>query len=78
MSYAIETLVFCDDCQDNCGGDDRGQNLKTIRSRRGKWGWIQRGQKDYCPKCAANHRVCGACECEIDGNGLCGCNPADA
>lgn len=52
MSVVIETLVFCDGCDENCGGDDRGYNAKRIRERRKLGGWIQRGSKDYCPRCA--------------------------
>lgn len=51
MSHVIKTLVFCDGCQDNCGGDDRWQDLKTIRSRRAKVGWEYVDGKDYCPAC---------------------------
>lgn len=48
----IETLVICDGCSDNgSGGDDRDLNAAQIRANRKKYGWIQRGSKDYCDAC---------------------------
>ena len=52
MSVVIETLVICDACYENCGGDDRSYRAKLIRKLRKRYGWIQRGSKDYCPECA--------------------------
>lgn len=52
MAVVIETLVFCDECQDNCCGDDRNETAYNIRrSRREHGGWIMRNGKDYCPAC---------------------------
>lgn len=56
MSVIIETILFCDDCAEQCGGDDRSQNAKAIRAARKEDGWIQRGSKDYCPKCAPEYQ----------------------
>lgn len=51
-----ETLVICDDCLDNgSGGDDRDLIAAEIRKRRKAYGWIQRGSRDYCDKCAPKH-----------------------
>ena len=52
MSVVIETLVICDGCSENYGGDDRYSSAKTIRAKRKKYGWIQRGAEDYCEECA--------------------------
>jgi hypothetical protein len=56
MSVVVETLVFCDSCGDNCGGDDRSFNARHIRANRKKGGWVQRGAKDYCPNCAVKFK----------------------
>lgn len=53
MSVVVETLVFCDGCEDNCNGDDRSYSAGEIRRHRKLNGWIQVGAKDYCPDCAA-------------------------
>lgn len=55
MSVVIETLVLCDDCGEQCGGDDRSQTATQIRASRKRAGWIQIGSEDYCPNCAPNH-----------------------
>lgn len=57
MSIQIETLVFCDGCGANCNGDDRTNSAKRIRATRSLSGWIQRGSKDYCPKCSPQHQA---------------------
>lgn len=56
MSIIIETLVFCDGCNDNCAGDDRSSNARQIRRDRKLYGWIQIGSKDYCGLCAPKHQ----------------------
>lgn len=56
MSAIIETLVLCDDCGQQNSGDDRSSNAANIRANRKKIGWIQIGSRDYCDKCAPNHK----------------------
>jgi hypothetical protein len=51
----IEVLVICDDCSDAYGGDDRDKTAAEIRATRKRYGWIQRGSRDYCDKCAPKH-----------------------
>lgn len=51
MSVAIETVVYCDGCGENCCGDDRNYTAKEIRKSRKIDGWKQVGSKDYCPEC---------------------------
>ena len=56
MSVMIETLVFCDGCGENYGGDDRERTAYMIRkTRKEHQGWVQRGKKDYCDEC--KHRA---------------------
>lgn len=56
MSKVIETLVLCDDCGHQNNGDDRHLSATQIRANRKRSGWIQVGAKDYCDKCAPNHK----------------------
>lgn len=56
MSCAIETIISCDICAENNGGDDRYKTAKVIRASRGKEGWTYRDGKDYCPKCSPAQR----------------------
>lgn len=53
MSVVIETVVFCDECGDQCYGDDRCYTAASIRRSRKLAGWIQRGSRDYCGVCVA-------------------------
>lgn len=53
MSVVIETLVICDGCGEQMGGDDRRKTAKRIRADRKQFdGWVQRESKDYCAECA--------------------------
>lgn len=52
MSISIETIVCCDGCDENNGGDDRYMSAKDIRAERKLYGWTQIGKKDYCPSCS--------------------------
>jgi hypothetical protein len=49
-----ETLVICDGCGEQCGGDDRNESAAQIRKARKTVGWTQRGKKDYCADCSDN------------------------
>ena len=52
MSAVKETIIYCDQCGENHGADDRNQSAYEIRKNRKTWGWIQRGSKDFCcPEC---------------------------
>ena len=52
MTVVIETLIFCDGCNENYNGDDRYKTAKEIRKdRKNNMGWVQRGSKDYCEIC---------------------------
>lgn len=54
----IETLIFCDGCNENCGGDDRGHTAKHIRHSRALHdGWVYVRGKDYCQKCAEKRGI---------------------
>lgn len=67
MSVVIETLVICDGCGEQMGGDDRSQTAKQIRAKRKKWeGWVQRGSKDYCLGCASEKKISGEPEKHLE------------
>lgn len=55
MSAVIETIVLCDECGEQCSGDDRHSPAHVIRKLRSQFGWIQKGSKDYCQNCAPKH-----------------------
>ena len=41
--------------------------------------WIDEEGRDLSSFIQPEHKpICRACECEIDEDGTCGCNPADA
>ncbi len=69
MSAVIETLVICDDCGQQNSGDDRSLNATQIRANRKRWGWIQVGSKDYCDKCAPNHKRAKSSNDTLSGHG---------
>ncbi len=56
MSVRIETLVFCDGCDDNSSADDHSLTAKEIRKNRKLEGWIQVGSKDFCAECAVKRK----------------------
>lgn len=57
MSATIDTIVQCDDCGEQCSGDDRHLPAYRIREQRRRVGWIQIGSRDYCEKCAPKHKT---------------------
>jgi hypothetical protein len=52
MSAVIETIVLCDECGEQCGGDDRYKPAWKIRLDRKSDGWTQMGKKDFCGNCS--------------------------
>ena len=56
MSAVTETIVLCDDCGDQCSGDDRNLPAYRIRENRKRHGWIMVGKRDFCEKCAPNNQ----------------------
>ena len=58
MSVVIETLIYCDGCQENCRGDDRDWTARLIRASRKKHkGWEQIGSQDYCDRCKRTKKI---------------------
>lgn len=50
---ATHRFIFCDGCNENNGGDDRGDypNFYFMRKARLAMGWKVIKGKDYCPEC---------------------------
>jgi len=57
VSAVIETIVLCDECGNQCSGDDRNLPARRIREQRKRIGWIQIGSRDYCQECAPKHKT---------------------
>ena len=61
MSIVIERILICDgkNCQYDgsyAGGDQRNKSSTMLRQNSKEDGWINVGNKDYCPLCTAKRK----------------------
>lgn len=68
-----------------CGARVRNSNPKTntcrpicTRAKHAGRKLAEQQRHEMELKAFESPRTCGACDCAIDGNGDCGCNPYDA
>jgi len=57
MSLVVHRFIYCDDCGENNGGDDREKSANQIRVGRKSEGWKVGPPKDYCPDCLKKKQV---------------------